>query len=393
MELKPGYKRTEVGVIPEDWGEANLGEKTVKVGSGITPTGGARVYKQSGRPFLRSQNVGWGCLLLDDVAFIDDHTHESFIATEIEVGDVFLNITGASIGRSAVANSRVQGGNVNQHVCIIRPKNSELDPSFLNQFLLSRVGQRQIDSFQAGGNRQGLNFGQIRSFRLPLPALPEQRAIAGALSDVYALIRGLDQLIAKKRDLKRAAMQQLLTGKQHLPGFHGEWEVQRIGNVAPLQRGFDLPTAQIRNGSYPVVYSNGVLNHHAEFKVKGPGVVTGRSGTIGKVNFVEQDYWPHNTSLWVTDFKGNVPKFIYYLYTSIGLERFGTGSGVPTLNRNDVHAFKIKIPPSAEEQTAIATVLADIDAELAALEQRRDKTRELKQGMMQELLTGRIRLI
>ncbi len=391
--MRTGYKQTEVGVIPQDWNAARLGDKTTKVGSGITPTGGERVYKQEGRPFLRSQNVGWGSLLLDDIAFIDEETHATFQDTEIEPDDVFLNITGASIGRSAVADSRVQRGNVNQHVCIIRTDQAQLYPRFLNYFLLSTAGQRQIDSFQAGGNRQGLNFGQIRSFRLPLPPLPQQRAIAGALSDVDALLAALDQLIAKKRDLKQAAMQQLLTGQARLPGFHGEWQMKRLDNFSPLQRGFDLPTPQIRNGDYPVVYSNGVQNYHEKFMVKGPGVVTGRSGTIGNVHFVEKDFWPHNTALWVTHFKGNDPKFVFYLLTSIGLERFSTGSGVPTLNRNDVHEFRISVPSSPAEQSAIAEVLSDMDTELAALEQHREKTRALKQGMMQELLTGRTRLV
>jgi type I restriction enzyme S subunit len=136
-----------------------------------------------------------------------------------------------------------------------------------------------------------------------------------------------------------------------------------------------------------------VSSYHNEFIVKGPGVVTGRSGTIGNVHFVEENFWPHNTSLWVTSFKGNSPKFIFYLLGSVGLERFGTGSGVPTLNRNDVHAHKVLIPPTHEEQTALATVLSDVDDDLAALQARRDKTRALKQGMMQELLTGRIRLV
>jgi type I restriction enzyme S subunit len=126
--------------------------------------------------------------------------------------------------------------------------------------------------------------------------------------------------------------------------------------------------------------------------VKGPGVVTGRSGTIGKVHFIEEDFWPHNTSLWVTSFKNNWPRFIFYLLTKLGLEKLGTGSGVPTLNRNDVHAQNVRIPPSTEEQTAIAAVLSDMDAEIAALEARRDKTRLLKPGMMQELLTGKTRL-
>src|SRR2546426_2039626 len=167
--IRPGYKQSEVGVIPADWEALVLGDKTVKVGSGITPTGGARIYKKSGHSFVRSQNVGWGTLLLDDLAYIDDSTHESFNATEIKSGDVFLNITGASIGRAAVADPRVEGGNVNQHVCIIRPMQGEIDSRFLCFLLLSRQGQRQIDSFQAGGNRQGLNFAQIRSFRLAIP--------------------------------------------------------------------------------------------------------------------------------------------------------------------------------------------------------------------------------
>jgi type I restriction enzyme S subunit len=238
-----------------------------------------------------------------------------------------------------------------------------------------------------------LNTKILNNVKVVLPIPPEQRAIAGALSDVDGLIGALDQLIAKKRDLKQAAMQQLLTGQIRLPGFHGEWEVKRLDNFAPLQRGFDLPTPQIRPGDYPVVYSNGVLNHHAQFMVEAPGVVTGRSGTIGNVHFLEENFWPHNTSLWVTDFKGNHPKFVYYLLTSLGLRRFSTGSGVPTLNRNDVHEFRVSVPPSSAEQTAIAEVLSDMDAELAALTQRRGKTRALKQGMMQELLTGRIRLV
>jgi type I restriction enzyme S subunit len=393
MEVRPGYRRTEVGVVPKDWEVASLGEKTTKVGSGITPTGGSKVYKKEGRPFLRSQNVGWGNLLLDDVAFIDDRTHETFRTTEVETDDVFLNITGASIGRSAVADDRVTGGNVNQHVCIIRTHHDQLLPRFLNLFLLSSAGQKQIDSFQAGGNRQGLNFGQIRSMQIPLPPLPEQRAIAAALSDVDALIAALDRLIAKKRAIKQGAIQQLLTGQTRLPGFSGPWEVKKIGDIAPLQRGFDLPTSQLEKGVYPVVYSNGIQNYHSTPKAKAPGVVTGRSGTIGNVTYVEQDYWPHNTSLWVTDFKGNAPKFIYYLYTFVGLERFGTGSGVPTLNRNDVHAHEVSIPPSNGEQQAIVAILSDMDAEIAAQEARRAKTRALKQGMMQELLTGKTRLV
>ncbi len=192
-----------------EWEESELGPKTNKVGSGITPTGGDKNYKPSGRPFVRSQNVGWGILLLDDVAYIDEETHASFSSTEIKVSDVLLNITGASIGRSAVADYRIAAGNVNQHVCIIRTKPDELNPLFLNQFLISQLGQKQIDSFQAGGNRQGLNFAQIRSFAMPLPPSPaEQHRIASYLSSLDALITAETQKLEALKTHKRGLMQQ-----------------------------------------------------------------------------------------------------------------------------------------------------------------------------------------
>ena len=171
-----------------------------------------------------------------------------------------------------------------------------------------------------------------------------------------------------------------------------DWEVVKLGEVAPLQRGFDLPERQRVDGAYPVVYSNGILNTHNAYKVKAPGVVTGRSGTLGRVHYLEEDFWAHNTTLWVTDFINVEPKFIAYLFQFIGLERFGGGSGVPTLNRNDVHDFQVALPQSNSEQTAIATVLSDTDRLLAALHALIGKKRAIKTAAMQQLLSGSLRL-
>ena len=193
-----------------EWEGGDLGSKTTKVGSGITPNGGDKNYKQSGRPFVRSQNVGWGVLLLDDVAFIDEETHSSFSSTEVQVLDVLLNITGASIGRSAVADRRIAGGNVNQHVCIIRVKAAKLNHFYLNQYLISPEGQKQIDSFQAGGNRQGLNFAQIRSFTIPLPPeVSEQKRIADCLTSLDDLIAAQSQKLDALKAHKKGLMQQI----------------------------------------------------------------------------------------------------------------------------------------------------------------------------------------
>lgn len=208
-ETLPRLRFPEFRDAPE-WESRALGPMTSKVGSGVTPLGGDKNYKTQGRPFVRSQNVGWGELLLSDVAFIDEDTHRSFDATEIQESDVLLNITGASIGRSTVADLRIVGGNVNQHVCIIRVSGNELNPVYLNQFLISERGQKQIDGFQAGGNRQGLNFAQIRSFEVPTPpTVQEQLEVADCLSSLDA------QIVVESRKLetfkihKKGLMQQL----------------------------------------------------------------------------------------------------------------------------------------------------------------------------------------
>ena len=141
----------------------------------------------------------------------------------------------------------------------------------------------------------------------------------------------------------------------------------KLIDFAPLQRGFDLPNSELRTGEYPVVYSNGVRNFHAEYMIKGPGVVTGRSGTIGNVHYVDGNYWPHNTSLWVTDFKGNHPKYVYYVYKAINYGKYNSGSGVPTLNRNDIHHEFVFCPP-LPEQKAIANILQSWDTAIEKTE-------------------------
>jgi type I restriction enzyme, S subunit len=170
------------------------------------------------------------------------------------------------------------------------------------------------------------------------------------------------------------------------------WKSDLLGNVATLQRGFDLPHRLRRSGKVPLVTSSGVEGTHDEAKVKGPGVVTGRYGTIGEVFFVDEDFWPHNTTLYVRDFHGNNPLFISYLLRTIDFHMHSGKTGVPGVNRNDLHEITVSIPLSVTEQKAIAEALSDADALIEALEQLIAKKRQVKQGAMQELLTGKRRL-
>ncbi|UVV63995.1 restriction endonuclease subunit S [Bacteroides fragilis] len=168
------------------------------------------------------------------------------------------------------------------------------------------------------------------------------------------------------------------------PEFTGEWQCKAIEKVAPLQRGFDLPTQNLVEGIYPVIYSNGILQHHDKYKCEAPGLITGRSGTIGKFTYIDSGfYWPHNTSLWVTDFCGNCPKFIYYLYQTVHIEQFSTGSGVPTLNRNDVHRYKTSVPTAIVEQEKIAKFLSILDERIVTQNKIIEDLKKLKSAIIE----------
>ncbi|EOO5918233.1 restriction endonuclease subunit S [Escherichia coli] len=419
-DVPAGYKLTEVGVIPEDWVVISIDDCTTKVGSGKTPTGGASVYIDSGRPFVRSQNVDWGRLDLADVVHITDETHNTFSGSEIQQDDVLLNITGASIGRCAKADFRVIGGNVNQHVCIIRTEAKKLSPSLLVELINSNYGQNQIDSYQAGGNREGLNFSQVKNLKFAItPNSLEQTEIVRTLNDINAFTLALENLIAKKQAIKAAAMQQLLTGKTRLPQFAlrkdgsakrykkstlGEtpedWAVNNIGDLFSITAGGDLRQSEFSNIQsekhlYPI-YSNaishyGLYGYCQSYDYVGDYLTITARGGIGHA-VARKGRFCAIGRLLVLSPKGDSNVKFYEGYINQYLSFANESTGVPQLTAPQVAKYPV-VSPCIEEQTAIATILSDMDKEIQTLQQRLDKTRQLKQGMMQELLTGKTRLI
>ena len=191
-----------------EWEKCKLGELAVKVGSGSTPKGGNAVYTTSGHCFVRSQNVGMGHLILNDIAYIDELTHQKQKSTELRTNDVLLNITGASIGRTALATEEINGGNVNQHVCIIRT-NGNAEPSFICDYIQTSKIQKYIQSLQTGGSREGLNFEQIRSFPINIPTVEEQVKIAKLLSLINERIATQSKLIEDLKKLKSAIIEKV----------------------------------------------------------------------------------------------------------------------------------------------------------------------------------------
>lgn len=394
MELKVGYKQTEVGVIPEEWAVDSLGciGRVIR-GSSPRPKGDKRFY---------GGNVPR--LMVEDVT-----RDRKYVTPTID----FLTVEGAKLSRPCKQGTLtiVCSGTptvvglpaiLAVDACIhdgmlgLVHLNPSVDPEYLF-YRLTDLQEQLHAAATHGGTFVNLTTKGFGAFRIAVPPPPEQRAIATALSDVDELLGGLDRLIAKKCDLKQATMQQLLTGQTRLPGFRGEWEVKRLGDVASLSKGTQLHSSEADEGGKYAHLNGGItpsgLTHKSN--TDGNSIAISEGGnSCGFVQFMTEPYWCGGHCYSVLP-KGVDNHFLYQALKGQQSAIMGlrVGSGLPNVQKTSLLAFKIYFPPDFLEQTAIAKVLTDMDGELAVLEQRREKTYALKQAMMQELLTGRIRLI
>ncbi|MDO8539959.1 MAG: restriction endonuclease subunit S [Opitutaceae bacterium] len=414
--MKPGYKQTDVGVIPEEWEVKPFTQVTDLITCGIAATPDY-VSESRGYPFLSSTNVKEGRIVWSGYKHISADLHRQLYRNNPpKKGDILYSRVG-TFGEAAVVDVDFEFS-VYVSLTLIKP-GKPLDSFFLMQLLNSEPYKRRAkDQIYLGGGVGNLNVDVVRRYPIVVPTLSEQRAIAGALSDVDALIGALDQLIAKKRDLKQAAMQQFLTGHHRLPRFHGEWVVKRLGDVGVFSKGSGIKKDEVVADGLPCVRYGEIYTHHNDHLrafnsfitpttakqsqriEKGDLLFAGSGETseeIGKcIAFLGDEEAYAGGDIVIFKPVDQDSKYFGYLmnHSSIASQkaRLGQGDAVVHISARNLARLELHLPP-LPEQTAIAEVLADMDAELAALEQRRDKTRALKQGMMQELLTGRTRLV
>lgn len=437
---KPGYKETAVGWIPVEWHLSKLDELVEKVGSGVTPKGGSESYLSSGVPLIRSQNIQWGRLNLQDVAFISEAQHERMSNSSLKPRDVLLNITGASIGRCAVLPNDFKEGNVNQHVCIIRPIES-LEPHYLSHFLLSEFGQGQIEKLQAGGNREGLNYQQIRGFFIALPSIPEQQKIAAILTAVDDKLDLIARQISATQALKQGLMQTLFTRGAGTPDAQGRWhphtEFQdtelgripvgwRVGHlqdyIAALRSGVSV-NAEDRihgDGEVGVLKVSCVL--HGKFYPQGHKtvppeevarvaepvlqgrIIISRANTpalVGESAYVDRA-WPDlflPDKLWQTeasDLPHSVKWLAFYLQSpfvrqEISKAATGTSGSMKNIAKPALLNIAMPLVPVAEQEY-VAELLSSVVDKLTTLTTQRTHYQSLKRGLMQKLLTGQWRV-
>ena len=402
MEVRPGYKQTVVGVIPEDWDAKTVGgEIDLLMGHPFPSVG----YAESGVRLLRGSNVKRGQTDWDDdITQYWPSITPDIARYQLRQGDLVIAMDGSLVGRSfAQLKADDLPALLLQRVARIR--SDRLDIKYLTAFVGSDRFVKYADAVKTVTAIPHISPGDIRNFTIPVPpTVEEQRAIAAALSDVDTLLGGLDRLIAKKRNLKQAAMQQLLTGQTRLPGFHGEWEVKTIEDTADCLDNLRVPLNEAQRaqmkGDYPYCGANGVLDYVNGHVIDDDIILIAEDGgyfdeygTRPIAYRMKGKCWVNNHAHILKSKPGSDQGFLYYSLVHKNILPFLASGTRAKLNKSEMNKIEMLLPNNEAEQTAIAAILSDMDAELSALEARRDKTRALKQGMMQELLTGRTRLV
>ena len=414
MEMTPGYKQSEVGTIPEDWVVRKLIDCLLDAPDyGINAP--AVAYSDNLPVYIRITDIGEdGRYTPEQIVSVKQTGSEKYYLRENEL--VFAR-TGASVGKSYLYNPK-DGDLVFAGFLIrVRPNPSLLCPHFLSALVTTGFYWNWVRLMSMRSGQPGINSVEYGQLPIPLPLLPEQRDIAAALSDTDALLSSLDRLLAKKRDIKQAVMQQLLTGKQRLPGFSGEWNLKEVKDLVqvPVTDG-PHTTPQFQDAGIPFLSVNNIVDNRINFddlryislsdhelfskkcKPMKNDILLGKAASVGKVALVELEaefnIWSPIALLRIS--ARYSPKFFYYLFQSSEVIKQITlltnSSSQGNLGMGDIEKIELNFP-SHSEQTAIAAVLSDMDAEIDVLQKRRNKTRVIKQGMMQELLTGRTRLV
>ena len=404
MELKPGYKMTDAGLIPSDWVDYTVGDL-------IAFEGGSQPDKSH---FKQSWNPGYVRLI--QIRDYKSNKYETYVPSKLVRR--FCDENDIMIGRYGPPVFQIlKGISGAYNVALIKATpTSQLNKKYAYYFLKQDSLFTFVDKLsQRSSGQTGVDLKELKAYPLSLPPTKiEQEAIAEALSDADTLIETLDQLIAKKRQIKQGAMQELLTGKRRLPGFGGEWEVRRLGELADMGSGGTPPSSNpsFYDGEIPWVAiadmtKGGKFISHTERNLSNEGfsncaaqmfsagtVLYAMYASLGECSIASVPLSSSQAILGIRVKEKLSNEFLYYYLQSIKpkVKTLGQQGTQANLNKGMVQDFSLQLPPVIE-QTAIATILSDMDTELATLESRLAKARQIKQGMMQELLTGRIRLL
>lgn len=419
-EIPKGYKKTEICNIPEDWLIQKFKDCCIKIQDGnygaFYPK--SNEFLSYGIPFLTSKVLGKsGRINYDKIDYISEEKHLELKKAQLKLDDVLLTNRGGSVGAVALVNAIIQHGNIGPQLTLLRV-NGCVKSNYLYQYMKSNLFQNQISEIDSGSAMNFFGIKATENFQIPLPpSLDEQQKIATALSDTDALISELEKLIEKKQAIKTATMQQLLTGKTRLPEFAlredgtpkgykdselgqipEDWEVDKIGNTLSITTGSRNTQDKVNDGTYPFFVRSQNVERINTYSFDGEGVLTAGDGVgTGKIfHYINGKCDIHQRVYLMSNFKQTLDGYYFYIFFSNyfydRIMSMTAKSSVDSVRREMIADMLIFLP-SINEQKKIASVIKNLFEEIEVLNIKLNKLLEIKQGMMQELLTGKTRLV
>ncbi len=417
VEMKSGYKMTEVGVIPEDWEVKNVSESClIKARIGWQGLKKSEYMSSGDYLLITGTDFDNGQVNWKSCAYVSKARYEQDSNIKIRPQDILISKDG-TIGKVAYLGMIPKAGTLNSGIFVIRANDRKIDQVFLSKIFMSFYFEEFLNRLVAGSTINHLYQKDFVKFCFPLPNSEEQVAIAAALSDVDSLISALTKKIEKKKTIRQGLVQQLLTGKKRLPGFCGDWVKKKVSSVSDILRGGSprpIENYIVKSGGvnwikigdvdssakYIFRTNEQIIESGIQYSrfVHSGDLLLSNSMSFGRPYILKTEGCIHDGWLVIQNYDKYFDKeFLYYLLGSDEVlkqyKSLAAGSSVLNLNKDIVGKVVLYFPPSISEQTAIANILSDCDSEIAALEEKRDKYKEIKQGMMQQLLTGKIRLI
>ena len=395
MEIKKGYKMTDVGVIPEDWEVKKIEPDLGRVKSGKRlPLGYFVIPNKNNHPYIRVIDMNMGYIDTSSIMYVPEEAYNYIEQYIITKDDIYISVAG-TLGLIGKIPEYLDGANLTENAN--RITEIKCDRDYLMYWLMSGYIQDCIKDSQTLGAQPKLAVYQIRDFLVALPqSVGEQQAIADALTKVDNLIMSLSKVIEKKKLIKKGTMQKLLSGEVRLDGFDGEWEQKTIKDIAVVEKGELLISSQYENGNIEV-WAGGKVPaglHNVANRAKNTITISASGAYAGFVSYHDCPIFATDCST-ISESTDFDVKYLYYSLINIQdkIYEMQTGGAQPHVHAKDIYPIELTMPPTKAEQTSIAIVLTTMDDEIEALEKERDKYKCIKQGMMQQLLTGKIRLI
>jgi type I restriction enzyme S subunit len=269
----------------------------------------------------------------------------------IHAGDVLFGTTRPTLDRRCIIDDGYDGQVCSTGLCVLRANQDKILPEYIFHLLSTKRFKEYVEQAQRGTSYPAVTDSDVKGYEFNLPPLDEQRRVVERLDAAFEKIDRAIELT--EENIKNSWY---LFDAFRKEKFAGGDITKKLGEVLVLQRGYDLPKSQRVAGEHPLVSSSGIIDNINEYKVQGPGICTGRSGSVGATFYVENNFWPLNTTLYIKDYLGNDPRYCYWLLYGLDLKQFAGGTGVPTLNRNIVHEHMVKMS-QGESQKEIANTL------------------------------------